>query len=81
MAPKIAGRSVDLHRSFSAEDLRRVFDIAVCELHEADSAAKKRLRYRTPIFQRGGIMGVSHANSEERALRDAARALAQLWNV
>jgi hypothetical protein len=79
MALKIAGRCIDSHRSLSAQDLRRVFDTAVCELHAADSAAKKR--YRTPIVQRGGILGISQANSEERALKDAARALAQLWNV
>jgi hypothetical protein len=81
MAPKIAGRGIDLHQLFSAEDLRRVFDTAVCQLHEADSAAKKRLRYRTPIFQRREIMGISQANAEERALKVAARALAHLWNV
>jgi hypothetical protein len=79
MEPKIAGRGVDSHRSLSAGDLRRAFETAVCELHEADSAAKRR--YRTPIVQRGDIFGISQANSEERALRNAARALAQLWNV
>jgi len=79
MAPKIAGRCIDSHRSLSAEDLRRAFETAVCDLYEADSAAKKR--YRTPIVQRGDIWGISQANSVERALRDAARALAQLWNV
>jgi hypothetical protein len=64
----------------SAEDLRRVFETAVCDIHQADLATKKR-QYRTPIVQRGKILGISQADAEKRALSDAARALAQLWKV
>jgi hypothetical protein len=39
------------------------------------------LRYRTPIVQRKGFLGVSKDSAEKRALADAARALAQLWKV
>jgi hypothetical protein len=82
MAPKIAGHSIELHRSLSADDLRRVFETAVSELHEADLAARERLlRRRTPIFQRRTIFGISQADADKRALTDAARALAQLWKV
>jgi hypothetical protein len=87
MAPKIAVRSIESYRSLSpneslsANDLRRVFETAVSELHEADLAARKRSQYRTPILQRRNILGISRANTEKRALTDAARALAQLWKV
>jgi hypothetical protein len=81
MPSKIAGRCIEPYRSFPAEDLRRVFETAISELHEADLAASKRLQYRTPIVQRREILGISQANAEKRALTDAARALAQLWKV
>ncbi len=48
------------------------------QLHEV-IAGRKQLQYRTPIVQRGDILGSSQANTEKRALKDAARALAQLW--
>jgi hypothetical protein len=81
MAKTMAGRRIEHYRSPSADDLRRVFERAVSELHEADSAARKRLWHRTPIVQREEILGNSQANGEKRALTDAARALAQLWKV
>jgi hypothetical protein len=81
MAPTIARRPIDPYRSLSADDLRRVFETAVSELHEADRVARKRLQYRTPIVQRRGIFGIAQASTEKRALTDAARALAQLWKV
>ena len=58
-----------------------MFETAVCDIRQADLAAKKRLQYRTPIVQRGRVLGVSQAAAEKRALSDAARALALLWNV
>ncbi len=64
----------------SPEALRQVFEAAVCDIHQADLAAKKH-RYRTPIFQRKGFLGVSRDSAEKRAVADAARALAQLWKV
>jgi hypothetical protein len=64
----------------SAEDLRCAFETAVCELQQADRAAKKGARYRMPIVARGRILGTK-ASAEKRALTDAARALAQLWKV
>jgi hypothetical protein len=80
MASKIAGHCIEPYQPLSAGDLRRAFETAVGELNDADLAAK-RLHYRTPIFQRREIAGISQANTEERALRDAARALAQLWKI
>jgi hypothetical protein len=58
-----------------------VFETAVCDIHQADLATKKKLQYRTPIVQRGTVLGISQAAAEKRALSDAARALAQLWKV
>jgi hypothetical protein len=81
MACRIAGHHIEAHRSPSSEDLRRVFETAVCEIHQSDLAAKKRPQYRTPIFQRARLLGISQGSEEKRALTDAARALAQLWKV
>jgi hypothetical protein len=58
-----------------------VFETAVCDIRQADLAAKKKLQYRIPIVQRGRVLGGSQAAVEKRALSDAARALALLWNV
>lgn len=81
MAATIAGHRIDGYQSHSAEDLRRMFESAICQLHEADFTGGKRLQYRTPIVQRGAILGTSQANREKRALMEAARALAQLWKI
>jgi len=80
MAYRIADHRLEAQREPSPEALRQVFEAAVCDIHQADLAAKK-LRYRTPIFQRKGFLGVSKESAEKRALADAARALAQLWKV
>jgi hypothetical protein len=77
----VAEHHMEAQRSLSAEDLRRVLETAVCDIPQADLAARKRLQYRTPIVQRGRILGISQAAAEKRALSDAARALAQLWKV
>jgi hypothetical protein len=81
MAYRISDHRVETHRAPSAEDLRRAFEAAVCELHPADLAARLRLRYHSPIVQRGRIPGMSRADAEKRALSDAARALSLLWKV
>lgn len=80
MAYKVAGHH-DTNRSPSAEDLRRAFETAVCEIHQSDRAAKTTLWYRTPIVPRARFFGVSQPDAENRALTVAARALAQLWKV
>lgn len=62
-------------------NLKRTFENAVRDIYQAGLDGKT-LRYRTPIVQRAGTSAVeSKANSEKRALSDAARALAQLWKV
>jgi hypothetical protein len=81
MAYKIAGHHIETHHSASVEDLRHVFETAVCEIHQSEVAAKKRLQYRTPIVQRTRFLGIPQVSTEKRALSDAARALAQLWKV
>lgn len=69
----MANRIADCHAP-SAEDLRRVFETAVCSV-PADRQVKSP-QYRSPIFQRGGA-----PDTEKRALSDAARALTQLWKI
>jgi hypothetical protein len=65
----------------SAEDLRRMFETVLCELHQVDLNARKKLRYRTPIVNRARRLRISQADAEKRALADAARVLTQLWKV
>jgi hypothetical protein len=81
MAYRIVGHSIEAQPAPSPENLRRVFETAVCEIHHADLAARKRLQHQTPIVSRARILGLSQAGAEKRALTDAARALAQLWKV
>lgn len=81
MAYKIAGHRLEAQRSPSVDDLRRVFEAAVCEIHQSDLSAKKGLEYRAPIVTRARLLGISQASAEKRALYAAARALAQLWKL
>ena len=80
MAYKSEGQSIETQRPLSAEDLRHAFEAAVCEIHQADAAARK-LQHGLPIVSRARILGISRESAEKRALSDAARALAQLWKV
>jgi hypothetical protein len=68
-------------RRLSAEDLRRVYDSALCEIHQADLAAKKKLQRRISTVERAKRLGISQADAEKRALSEAVRALAELWKV
>ena len=81
MAYKTAQPHVEAQRSPSPEDLKRVFETAVCEIHQADLKARKERQHRAPIVSRARILGLSRVGAEKRALSDAARALAQLWKV
>ena len=81
MAYKIVGRNLEAHRPTSAEDLRRMFETVLCELHQVDVIAKKKPQYRVPIVQRARRLGISQADAERRALADAARVLTQLWKI
>jgi len=71
----------ETQRPPSPEDLRREFETAVCEIHQADVGAQDKSRHRAPIVSRSRLLGLSQAGAEKRALSDAARALAQLWKV
>lgn len=81
MACKIAGHNIEVLRPTAAEDLKRMFEKAVRDIHQADPAAQAGLRYRSPIVSRARVLGISQASAEKRALSEAARALAQLWKV
>ena len=81
MPYRFSGHRIETQFAPSPEDLRRVFESSVCEIHRADLAAQKKLQYRAPIVPRGRLLGISQAGAEKRALSDAARALAQLWKV
>jgi hypothetical protein len=81
MANKMTVSSLQGHGMQSADDLRRTFETAVCELYQPGLAVQKNLQYRMPIVQRRKLAEASPANAEKRAMSDAARALAQLWKV
>jgi hypothetical protein len=61
-------------------NLKRTFENAVRDIYEAD-LSRKASNYRRPIVQRPRVPGESSANTQKKALSDAAKALAQLWNV
>ena len=81
MAYRIANQSIQTQHTASAEDLRRTFESAVCELYQADLGAKKRLQHHVPIVPRQRILGLSQADAEKLAVSEAARCLAALWKV
>lgn len=62
----------------SAEDPRRTFETAIAKIQEGE---KPRKPSQLPIVVRKQAIAPSHQTAEKRALIDAARALAQLWNV
>jgi len=81
MAYKIVGHRIDAKPSPSAEDLKRKFETAVCEIHQADRAAKTRMQHRLPIAPRRKLLGISQVHAEKLAVLEAAQALAALWKV
>jgi len=63
-----------------AKNLKRSFECAVRDIYEV-SLTGKISQYRTPIVQRAGISISSSVDAKQRAVSDAARALALLWKV
>ena len=61
------------------QNLKRSFECAVRDIYQVGTTGKAS-PYRTPIARRPRAVE-SNVNEEKRALTDAARALAQLWNV
>jgi len=61
--------------SMPSTDLQRVFETALGEIQQTEGATARR----TPIFHRTSTP--SRAESEKRAMSDAAYALAQLWKI
>ncbi len=80
-AHPIQPHDIQEQRSPSPEDLRRAFEKAMIEIHQADFASDKKMQYRSPIVQRAKRLGISQARAEECAISDAARALALLWKI
>ena len=76
MAYRIVGHRIESQPSLNPEALRRKFESAVCELHPADFAKK-----RQPIVPRRKVLGISQADAEKRAVKEAAQALAVLWKL
>jgi hypothetical protein len=80
-AHHIQAQHMQPHCSPSTEDLRRAFEKAMIEIHQAEFPGDKKVRYRSPIVERAKRLGISQARAEECAISDAARALALLWKI
>ena len=64
-----------------AKNLKRSFECAVRDIYEV-SLTGKVSQYRTPIVQRAGaLIPSSSVDAKQRAVSDAAKALALLWKV
>jgi len=61
-----------------AEALRRTFETAIAQVQHGGKAIRHA---QTPIFVRKPVAVPDDAAAEKRALTEAARALAQLWNI
>jgi len=61
-----------------AADLRRTFESAIAQVQQG---AKPVSRSKRPIFVRKQTVMPTGPDAEKRALTEAARALAQLWNI
>lgn len=59
-------------------NLQRTFENAVRDIYQAEG---KVPNYRMPIVQRVRLTAESAGNVQEKAVADAAKALAQLWKV
>jgi hypothetical protein len=59
------------------EDSRRSFNAAMAQLQQPD----RRKPSQTPIYARSRERAEGDAGVEKRALTDAAKALARLWNL
>lgn len=81
MAYKFSARRIDTPFATSPDDLRRAFESAVREIHEADLAAQKKANLHPMIIPHARILRSPREDTEKRALSDAARALAQLWKI
>ena len=61
----------------SPNELRRAFERAISNTKGDNSSSPSR----RPIAFRKGTLGLSKEAEEKKALTDAARALAQLWDI
>jgi hypothetical protein len=61
-----------------ADALRRTFETAIAQVQQPGRAVRPS---QTPIFVRKAVVVPDDAAAEKRALTEAARALAQLWNI
>ncbi len=61
-----------------AADLRRTFESAIAQVQHG---AQPLCRSKMPIFVRKQAVMPTGPDAEKRALTEAARALAQLWNI
>ena len=73
--------SKPMQQALPSRNLQRTFENAVRDIHEAGLTGKVSAQ-RSPIVQRPfRPADVSSANAQKQALSDAAKALAQLWNL
>jgi len=73
--PRIATKPVDAPH---AHDARRTFETALARIQRS---SEPRSPYKTPIVVRKQPAKPDEHVAEKQALTEAARALAQLWNI
>jgi hypothetical protein len=76
MTSKIAERNLP-----PVKNLKQSFECAVRDIYQV-SLTGKASQYRTPIVQRAGAsLSPSSVDVKQRAVADAAKALALLWKI
>jgi|HubBroStandDraft_5_1064220.scaffolds.fasta_scaffold1493416_1 hypothetical protein len=73
--PRIATKPIDAPQ---AHDARRTFETALARIQQSDEPPSPS---RTPIVVRRRPVQPEEQAAEKRALTEAARALALLWNI
>lgn len=73
----MSNMTVKLANAASPDDLRRAFERAISTTRGGNPSAPSR----QPIAFRKGTISLSQEAAEKKALTDAARALAQLWDI
>lgn len=73
--PRIATKPIDAPQAHNA---RRTFETALARIQQSDELPSSS---KTPIVVRKQPASLDAQAAEKRALTEAARALAQLWNI
>lgn len=77
----MSNRSMQVVQIPSVDNLRQTFDNAIARAQECTGSSIPRSRMPIAVRPRPTTEVVDNQAAEKKALVDAARALARLWNV